>query len=142
MTALTADLEAPCPPAALFGWVDDLARYPVWLDLVREARPLGADRWEVTLTASLGPLRRSKRLRMTRTELEPGTRARFERREDDGREHASWVLEARVEDHPAGSRLTMDLRYDGRFWGPVLERVLRDEINRARPRLAALVGAP
>ncbi len=32
-----ASLEAPCPPATLFTWVDDLGRYPAWLDIVPRA---------------------------------------------------------------------------------------------------------
>jgi hypothetical protein len=34
----------------------------------------------------------------------------------------------------------MDLRYDGGFGGRLLERMLRDEIERSRPRLLALVS--
>lgn len=145
MTLLAAELQVPCAADTLFWWVEDLSRYPAWLDLVHHAEPEpdpGPAAWAVTLASQLGPLRRSKRLRMVRTVVEPARRARFERREADGKEHAAWVLEATVGSVPAGSRLTMELRYDGRFWGPVLERVLREEISRARPSLTALVTAP
>jgi len=102
----------------------------------------GAPAWEVDLRGRLGPLARSKRLRMERTVLEPGRRAAFERRERDGRHHADWALFAAVEPRPGGaSQLTMRLHYGGGLWGPVLERLLRDEIEQAKPRLLALVTA-
>ena len=51
------------------------------------------------------------------------------------------TFDFRVEPHGDGSRLTMHLHYGGGLFGPVLERVLRDEIERSRPRLlAALDG--
>ena len=34
---VVASLEAPCPAARLFPWVDDLERYPEWLDIVPRA---------------------------------------------------------------------------------------------------------
>ncbi len=33
----------------------------------------------------------------------------------------------------------MRLHYGGGLWGPVLERMLRDEVEHSRPRLAAAV---
>jgi hypothetical protein len=36
----------------------------------------------------------------------------------------------------------MTLHYGGALWGPVLERLLADEIERGRARLLALVSAP
>lgn len=141
---LTAGLEAGCPPARLFAWVEDLARYPAWLDIVRQARPDDAapgdpgPAWEVDLRGRLGPLARSKRLRMVRTEHASGSRARFERRELDGRSHSSWILDVSVDGSETASRLTMYLHYGGALFGPVLHRLLSDEIERSRPRLAAL----
>ncbi len=141
------DLEAPCRPEVLFAWVDDLARYPRWLDLVPRAEPATAvegdpgPAWLVDLRARLGPLARSKRLRMVRSVHQPSRRARFERLEHDGCDHSSWVLEATVA--PAGkgkSCLTMHLHYSGGLFGPVLEKVLHDDVARSRPRLLALVA--
>lgn len=142
-----AHLDAPCPPETLFGWVDDLSRYPKWLDLVARAQPAPAiegdpgPAWLVDLRARLGPLARSKRLRMVRTDHRPPSVARFERLEHDGRDHSAWVLEAQV-DPAAGSasRLTMHLHYGGSLFVPVLERLLQDEIDRSRGRLLALVA--
>jgi hypothetical protein len=157
---VVADLVAPCSPDTLFGWVDDLTRYPQWLEIVARARPNEPDRtgsthdaasasgadprpaWAVDLRARLGPLARSKRLRMVRTACEAPRHARFERVEHDGRNHSAWVLDAVVEPHPDGSTLRMELHYGGGLFGPVLERVLRDEIERSKPRLLVLVTGP
>jgi hypothetical protein len=151
---VTATLAAPCEPEVLTAWVSDLGRYPRWLEIVPRAVPAAAadgdpgPAWEVDLRARLGPLARSKRLRMVRTELQPATASagsvvRFERRQLDGRRHSPWVLEAVVEPLDGGSRLTMHLHYGGGFAGPVLERLLGDEVERSRPRLLELVaGGP
>jgi hypothetical protein len=143
---LTAELAAPCPPEELFTWVDDLGRYPSWLGFIERAELLPADRgeaaWLVDLRGRLGPLARSKRLRMVRVEREAPSRATFERREVDGRRHSHWRLRAEVGPSPDGSVLSMSLSYDGSLWGPVVERLLADEIERGRERLLALVTAP
>jgi hypothetical protein len=137
-----ADLEAPCTPDELFVWVDDLGRYPQWLDIVPRATSVDRDpgpAWSVDLRGRFGPLARSKRLRMVRTSLEPG-RVRFERVEHDGRRHSPWVLEASVDELGGGSRLRVHLHYGGSLVGPLVERLLADEIARSRPRLLALVA--
>jgi hypothetical protein len=79
---------------------------------------------------------------MVRTELRPPVdgapgRVRFERRESDTRAHAPWVMTAEVTPTTDGSSLRMHLHYGGGLWGPVLERLLGDEINRSRRRLIA-----
>jgi hypothetical protein len=136
---LTAGLEAKCPAEELFAWVEDLGRYPQWLEIVPRAVPEdGAPgTWTVDLRGRLGPLARSKRLRMVRTLHQPPERVVFERQERDGRSHAPWVLSAEVEPTPTGSRLAMTLHYGGGLWAPLLERMLRDEITRSRARLLA-----
>ena len=138
---VTADLEAPHGPAAVFDWVADLERYPEWLDIVPRARADGDGAWLVDLRGRLGPLARSKRLRMVRTVLDAPHRVRFEREERDGRRHSPWVLEAVVEPHDGGSRLTMHLHYGGALFGPVLERLLGDEIEHSRVRLLERLDA-
>ncbi|MGH9185521.1 MAG: SRPBCC family protein [Acidimicrobiales bacterium] len=143
---VTATLDAPCLPGSLFPWVEDLARYPDWLDIVPRAEPVPADAadpgpaWQVDLRGRFGPLARSKRLRMVRTEHDPPNAVRFERRELDGRRHSPWRLTATVEPGPDGSRLTMHLHYGGGLWGPLLERMLGDEIEHSKPRLLAHVA--
>lgn len=140
---LEAELVAPCAPEALYGLVDDLSNYPRWMGIVTRAELLDEDlqgppAWAVDLRARLGPLARSKRLRMVRT-VHDGARVRFERAEHDGRTHSPWVLAVDVESVDGGSRLTMNLHYGGGLFGPMLERLLRDEIERSRTRLLALV---
>jgi hypothetical protein len=144
---VTASLDAPCPAPVLFPWIDDLARYPEWLDIVPRAIAVDASdgdvgpAWSVDLRGRLGPFARAKRLRMVRTGLEQDRHARFERSEHDGREHSSWVLDAAITDLPSGCRLTMRLHYGGRLWMPALDRLLADEIARSRPRLLARVAS-
>lgn len=140
-----AELTAPCGPDELYGWVEDLATYPRWLEIVTRAEPLpdevsGTPAWAVDLRGRLGPLARSKRLRMVRT-VHDGRIARFERAELDGRSHSPWVLDAQVAGAGDGATLRMHLHYGGGLFGPVLERVLRDEIERSRGRLLELVSA-
>ena len=145
---VTATLDAPCPPEELFPWVDDLARYPEWLDIVPRAVPAAAQApdvgpaWSVDLRGRIGPLSRSKRLRMVRTTHDSPRLAVFERRELDGRSHSPWVLRARVEPvTQGGSELTMELHYGGAMWMPMLDRLLADEIERSRGRLLERLGA-
>jgi len=140
---VTATLTAPCSPAQLFELVADLGTYPRWLEIVPRAEPVSDGRdeqaWSVDLRGRLGPLARSKRLRMVRTHCDESTAATFERRELDGRSHSAWVLEAVVAGTDDGSTLTMRLHYGGKLWGPLMERMLSEEIERSRPRLLALV---
>jgi hypothetical protein len=98
--------------------------------------------WLVELRARVGPLARSKRLRMQRTVHDEPTRVVFERVETDGREHSMWRLTAEVRPSDTGTHLDVELFYGGRLWsGGVLERVLSDSIERGRERLLALVTA-
>ena len=140
---VVAELVAPCPPDELYRWVEDLERYPQWLEIVTRAVRLDEAIWEIDLRGRLGPLARSKRLKMIRT-VHDGETVRFERSEDDDRDHSPWVLDVVVTANEAGdgdhSHLRMNLHYGGGLFGPVLERVLRDEISRSRERLLALVS--
>jgi len=138
---LVASLDAPCAPDLLYRWVEDLGTYPQWLTIVTRAERLSGEEpaWIVDLRGRLGPLARSKRLRMVRTHAEPDAVAVFERQEDDGRHHSPWVLRAEVTSTADGSHLRMHLHYGGTFWGPVLERLLRDEVEQGSRRLLDLV---
>ena len=137
---IDAALDAPCPPGELFAWVDDLARYPRWLSIVTRAEPDAEGGWLVDLRGRLGPLARSKRLRMACTSMEPDHLVVFERAERDGRHHAPWILRAEVTPTAVGSHLQMQLHYGGSLWGSVIERLLRDEIEQSRQRLLELVS--
>jgi hypothetical protein len=140
---VVAELRAPCEPARLFAEVERLDTYPDWLDIVPravEATAHPADpgpAWMVDLRGRLGPLARSKRLRMVRVRHDPPTSVRFERMEHDGRQHSDWILAADVSADDGGSMLSMRLHYSGTLFGPVLERMLADEIRSSRPRLLA-----
>jgi len=143
-------LVLPATTDVVFALVDDLTVYPSWMALTHAVRPVGRDddglpAWDVELRARIGPLARSKRLRMVRTRHEPDRIAVFERIEADGREHAPWVLTAQVEPLDAvSSELRMHLFYGGSLWtGAVLQRVLDDEIRRGSDALlASLSGSP
>jgi hypothetical protein len=140
---VTATLDAPYSPDVVFACVSDLGQYPRWLDIVPRAVPAGDGEdaaWTVDLRGRLGPFARSKRLRMVRTQLDPPKAVMFERRERDGRSHSPWLLEAHVADGTDnGSRLTMRLHYGGGLWGPLVERLLREEIENSKPRLLELL---
>jgi hypothetical protein len=148
------DTLVPAPTERVFALVDDLSVYPTWMNLVHDVHeePSTGDRrtWNVELRAQVGPLARSKRLRMTRVVHDPGRRVVFERDEVDGKRHSPWVLSASL--HPEGSdesahpggmtRLTMTLTYGGNLWtGAVLQRVLDDHVERGAAALCALVTA-
>ena len=143
---VTATLDAECPPEELFAWVGSLDTYDRWLDIVPRADPAPpasddpGPAWSVILRGRLGPLARSKRIRMVRTAFEAPTLAVFERRELDGREHAAWILRARVSGDAARSSLRMELHYGGSLWVPLLDRLLTNEIESSRQRLRALVA--
>ena len=125
---ISAELSAAAP--RVYEVVSDLTTYPAWLALVGKVEREGGDAWWVTLRAKLGPLTRSKRLRMECTEAAPPGQIRFERREVDGRDHSAWVLEIairQVNDHH--SELTMDLHYDGGLWTRPLESVLQRQVD-------------
>ena len=140
---VTATLDTPCSPEVLFDCVCDLASYPQWLDIVPRAVPVdasdGLPAWTVDLRGRLGPFARSKRLRMVRTRNDVPQAVVFERQENDGRSHSPWTLSADVDPGSGGSRLTMRLHYGGGLWGPIVERLLSDEIERSKPRLLALI---
>jgi hypothetical protein len=141
---LTARLDTTATAATLFAWVDDLATYPRWLDIVTKAERAptgddGAPAWVIDLRGRLGPLARTKRLRMVRSVHEDRAAVTFERHELDGRQHSPWVLRAAIEDHGDTRHLDMHLHYGGGLFGGVLERLLGDEIRRSRDRLSALV---
>lgn len=143
----SAELVAPCAPSVLAAHVTDLDRYPAWMGLVHEATAVGGDppAWAVELRTRVGPLARSKRLRMARTVVhdapDGGRTVVFEREEHDGRSHAPWVLRVDLAPVEGGTRLRMHLSYGGSLWtGGILQRVLDDEIRRGSERLLTLVS--
>ena len=74
---------------------------------------------------------------MNRT-VDTADHLRFERAEIDGRDHAAWILDARLSgDDPC--EVVVELRYEGRLWSAPLEAVLGTQVDDAIPRLRALV---
>ena len=159
---IEAVLESPVGPPELYPWIAELARYPRWLSIVTEATPAAVapgDRgpaYFVHLRAKIGPLSRSKRLRMVQTAAVADQSVRFERHEADGQEHSPWVLQADISVPTSSTRgaaqvanpvattsagikaiLTMRLHYGGGLFEPVVERLLTGEIEAAKPRLLA-----
>ena len=84
----TIDAELPAHRTRIAEVLRDLGNCPRWLDIVRRADPAAAapgdagPAWMVTLRAKVGPLARSKRLRMVRT-VDTAHHLRFERAETD-----------------------------------------------------------
>jgi hypothetical protein len=138
------ETDLPVDIGAVLPYIQDLAKYPQWMGLVHAVTPLDEDGGrQVELRGKIGPFARSKRLRMVAVVEADPHRVRFERSENDGRDHARWVLQAAVADVSADStpvtRVSITLLYEGRLWSPVVERVLADEIERSKSRLRDLV---
>jgi len=143
----------------LFIVVSDLTTFPDWIELVHRVEPIPAgealaeDRpeWWVTLRAQIGPLARSKRLRMARTVHRPpgsgyGQRGqvRFDRSETDGRDHAPWTMEVTVigiDSGPHRSRADCRLHYGGSMWTGLLDGQLDATARRSSEALRRIAGA-
>ena len=138
---LRETVTVPAPSPSVFPFLGDLAQFPRWLSIVDQVAEDDGG-WFVDLRGKVGPLSRSKRLRMERVEFDPGRAVRFERRERDGREHAMWAFDARLVPIGAGTgtEVTIALHYSGALWGLVLERLLAGEVAAAKARLVALVS--
>lgn len=139
-TDTVVDTDAP----TLIDVLSDLSTYPKWNELVTAAVPTATDTedlgpaWSTTLRAQVGPFARSKQLRFVRDDSgDDDHHICFVRREQDGREHATWTMEAEVEPMDARSRVTLTLRYDGGLWVPSLGGILGGAIDRATTGLPA-----
>lgn len=138
---LSSSAHLRAPPDRVFAEVANLDTYSGWLGIVSGARRVdGTDAdagpaWSMDLVGRIGPLRRTKTLRMVRVEARPPTLVRFERQEVDGGQNSAWVLTAEVEAADGGSQLTIGLHYGGAGRIPGLDRLLRDEIVKATKRL-------
>ncbi len=148
---IDASTRLGAPTRTVFAALEDLGTYPGWLTIVSAAEPSDpvegdpGPAWDVELTARFGPLSRTKRLRMVRTVHEPDRgEVRFERREADGVEHNAWVLAGQAEpggdvDGEAGTQLSLHLHYGGASRLPGMDVILRQEADKAGPRLEALL---
>jgi len=95
----------------------------------------------VEMGASVGPLRRTKRLRMVRR-VNEAERIVFQRRETDGSSDHEWLLTVDlVPDEPElRTNVNVALHYGGTL-PPLVDRILAVEVGRAGPRLVRLVSA-
>lgn len=132
----------------MFEVVSDLCNYPSWLSILPKVERVDEDTWLVELRGKIGPLARSKQLRMVRTTQAKPSLVRFERRELDGRNHSPWILEAKITGESTASgestvaarcELTMHLHYGGTFGDAMLHRMLTNEIEASRPRLLSVL---
>ena len=140
---IRVDVDLSCSPGDLLPLVNDLTKYPSWMGLVHSAVADSNDEsWIVELRGKIGPFARSKRLRMVRVALPDNGHYRFERNEGTGRSHSDWVLESIVTQKDPSANITslaMTLHYSGRLFTGVVERLLQDEIEASKKRLAELV---
>lgn len=145
---VTAELDHP--DTTVFPVLADLGTYESWLSLVQRVEPASGDpadqgpAWLVTLRAKIGPVARSKRLRMVRTAHEPSRHVRFERFELDGRRHSAWTMDATVIDGAQGAGSTVarvELRYDGGLWSSALDLLLGSSVDDAVEGLRRQVAA-
>jgi len=140
-----ASFDAGVSAAQLFEVIRDLGTYPKWLEIVHFANAVdseeGLQAWNVELRAKIGPFARSKRLRMVRTTDQSPTIVVFERRENDGKKHAPWVLRSVVTEANGTSTLDVHLHYGGSlFDGGIVERVLADQIVSGKAKLTQFLA--
>ncbi len=145
---VTVDIDAPIEH--VFPIIADLSHYPQLLEVVHHVAGQPGDRqnsatcenpaWLVTLRTQIGPLARSKRLRMVRTVHQPLAEVCFERRENDDRQHSPWTMSSTVLPltDKSGTRVTMGLHYGGRLWTSLLDGVLEAQIRQATTNLERL----
>lgn len=149
LRVVTAELDHP--PSRVYPVLADLGSYAVWMPLVHRVEPdgpadqphgpadapageaVGGGAWHVTLRARLGPLARTKRLRMVRTVAEAHEHVRFERAETDGRSHSAWIMDGAVTalDGSRRSGVRIELRYEGGLWSGALDTLLGSSIDDA-----------
>ena len=134
------EVDLPVSDRVLESVIGDLTTYPRWMGLVHSVTPaddLGGHR--VELRGKIGPFARSKVLRMER--VADAECVRFVRREVDGRAHGRWELQAVITSlrSPSESNLVMTLLYEGRWWTPVVEKLLSEEVEVSKIRLRDVV---
>lgn len=138
---LDARATLDADPDTVFHALADLATYPHWLTVVASATPEpGADdTWSIELVGRIGPFTRKKRVRMVRTDADARRRTvRFERQEQDGREHNEWILTGRATPESA---VHVHLRYGGARSLPGADLLLRQEVRTAGEKLQRYLDA-
>ena len=116
----TINLKLQTSSDIVFEVVSDLETYPDWLDIVENVLAESNDAWFVTLTAKIGPIKRSKKLRMIRT-VEDNT-VNFIRQETHDREFSIWEMTSTVTElSESSSNLLIELNYSGAYWSSLLD---------------------
>ncbi|MDA3015397.1 MAG: SRPBCC family protein [Actinomycetota bacterium] len=139
--ALSTTERITAAPDVAIGALRDLAGYGRWVSIIGDVVRDGPDAWLVELRADLGPLRRSKRLRMVRLDAESSQSIRFSRSELDGRRHANWELRLAVEPNSDESLISVELDYDGRVPLGPFESLVKAEVSAAARRLESILSA-
>jgi carbon monoxide dehydrogenase subunit G len=133
----SVDLEVS--RAEVLPYVADLSQYQLWMPLIHGVESIGQGVWKVELRAKVGVFARSKRLTMVRT-AQSEDHVVFERQEDDGRQHAPWVMEVSLSQTTKGCTVTIHLSYGGTLWtAGVLDKILAHQVDLGKKSLAQLV---
>lgn len=146
MMNVEADFEAPCPPELLFSIVEDLAEISPWLDLLGDAVPCSPAQgdigpaWDSTFAIKLGPLTKTKDVRLVRIVHKAPSEVVYERHEvpvegRDPSQIAMWRLTLKVRPVDSGSRLDVHVFYGGDALGDMAEGILTKELKKSRPAL-------
>jgi len=135
----TQRIEVRLDATLLRSILRDLSEFQPLVSIIDVVRPESDAVWSVDLRADLGPIRRSKRLRMARVSADDEGTLVFERQELDNRRHASWRLTIEIQPVANGSGVEIILDYDGRVPLGVLEGLVAEEIVAASQRLESII---
>lgn len=146
MMNVEESFEAPCSPEVLFAITEDLANISPWLDLLGDAKPASPDpsdvgpAWDATFVVKLGPLTKTKDVRLVQIEHEPYKSVVYERHEiptegKDPSKIAMWRLTLKVSPTNEGSSLFVNVFYGGDALGDMAEGILTKELNKSKPAL-------
>lgn len=139
---LDARATLDADPDTVFVALADLGTYPHWLTIVASATPERgtSDAWSVELAGRIGPFTKTKRVRMVRTGADAVRRTvRFERREQDGRDHNAWVLTGSTTPE---AEVHVHLHYGGGRSLPGADLLLRQEVRNAGAKLQRYLDHP
>ncbi len=146
MMNVEATFEAPCEPELMFSLMEDLENITPWLDLLGGAERTTADpsdvgpAWDATFAIKLGPLTKTKDVRLVQIVHEPYEKVVYERHElpiegKDASQIAMWRLTMKVSPTDTGSLLYVHVFYGAEALGDMAEGILTKELNKARPAL-------
>lgn len=135
----SSSVQLGVPKELVVPYVSNLSEYQLWMPLIHGVEQIGENIWKVELRAKVGVFARSKRLTMVRT-VHTDHQLVFERQENDGRQHAPWVMEVSLADNTKGCTITIHLSYGGTLWtAGVLDKILAHQVELGKKSLAELV---